>query len=111
MPGGDGTGPFGAGPMTGRGVGFCRGNDAPGCPNGRGGVRGMSGQPGIRPEGRRRGFRRWFQGSFLPGWMRPGSGADVSGTDDIDLLKRKSEYLERALAGVNARISELDKKE
>ncbi len=26
MPGGDGTGPFGEGRMTGRGMGYCRGN-------------------------------------------------------------------------------------
>ena len=30
MPGGDGTGPVGAGPMTGRGAGFCNGFYRPG---------------------------------------------------------------------------------
>jgi len=30
MPRGDRTGPNGAGPMTGRGMGFCSGNDRPG---------------------------------------------------------------------------------
>lgn len=28
MPGGDGTGPAGLGPMTGRGMGYCAGNDS-----------------------------------------------------------------------------------
>ena len=30
MPRGDGTGPEGMGPMTGRGAGYCAGTDAPG---------------------------------------------------------------------------------
>jgi len=30
MPRGDGTGPMGLGPMTGRGAGFCAGFPAPG---------------------------------------------------------------------------------
>lgn len=33
MPGGDGTGPMGMGPMTGRGAGYCAGNDVPGYAN------------------------------------------------------------------------------
>ena len=33
MPRGDRTGPMGAGPMTGRGVGFCAGYDVPGYMN------------------------------------------------------------------------------
>lgn len=33
MPRGDGTGPNGAGRMTGRGVGYCTGNNAPGYAN------------------------------------------------------------------------------
>ncbi|MFW6055865.1 MAG: DUF5320 domain-containing protein [Chloroflexota bacterium] len=39
MPWGDGTGPAGMGPMTGRGVGYCSGYGAPGfysAPGGRG---------------------------------------------------------------------------
>ncbi len=33
MPGGDGTGPRGLGPMTGRGAGFCAGFNVPGFMN------------------------------------------------------------------------------
>lgn len=33
MPGGDGTGPMGMGPMSGRGAGFCAGYGAPGYMN------------------------------------------------------------------------------
>ncbi|MGD2072681.1 MAG: DUF5320 domain-containing protein, partial [Candidatus Thorarchaeota archaeon] len=53
MPYGDGTGPNGQGPMTGRGVGYCSGNSVPGfmVP---GFGRGMAFRRGF---GRGRGFR------------------------------------------------------
>jgi len=57
MPAGDGTGPMGMGPMTGRAAGYCGGYDAPGWANpvpsrgfglgwGRGGGRGRGGSWG-----------------------------------------------------------------
>ena len=48
MPRGDGTGPNGQGPMTGRGMGFCAGFNVPGFVN--------SGFGGGRGFGRGRGF-------------------------------------------------------
>lgn len=36
MPGGDGTGPQGRGPKTGRGLGFCTGNKSAGYNNPQG---------------------------------------------------------------------------
>jgi len=53
MPFGDGTGPLGKGPKTGRGLGFCAGYDTPGYTKGRG--RGL----GRRGRGRGRG-RFWL---------------------------------------------------
>ena len=48
MPGGDGTGPMGYGPMTGRGMGYCAGFDRPGFAS-----------PGFgRGRGMGRGLRR-----------------------------------------------------
>ncbi len=41
MPGGNGTGPMGAGPMTGRSMGYCAGFDRPRFANFGGGGRGM----------------------------------------------------------------------
>ncbi len=77
MPGGDRTGPEGRGPRTGRGAGYCAGNDEPGSTEsgprrgggfgfgfgrgrgagwgGRGGGRGL----GLGGRGRGRGFRFW----------------------------------------------------
>ena len=66
MPAGDGTGPRGMGPMTGRGAGHCAGYDMPGYAN---------------PTPRRgfglgwgRGWRRrnWFCATGVPGWARSG---------------------------------------
>ena len=62
MPGGDGTGPAGLGPMTGRRAGYCSGNSAPGYANpiprrGMGFGRGM---------GRGRGFRRMAFAQVAP---------------------------------------------
>ena len=60
MPKGDGSGPLGMGPLTGRGAGFCAGFKTPGYINTRGGRRMWF--------GRGRGYRRmfWFAG-LLPG--------------------------------------------
>ena len=60
MPGGDRTGPNGMGPMTGRGMGFCNGLNAPGYASpgfGRGFGRGR-GMGFGRGMGRGFGFRR-----------------------------------------------------
>jgi hypothetical protein len=54
MPGGDRTGPWGAGPMTGRATGYCAGYSAPGYVNP---VRGF-GRGWGRGYGRGRGFGR-----------------------------------------------------
>jgi hypothetical protein len=55
MPGGDGTGPMGLGPRTGRGMGYCAGYPVPGFAN-----------PGF---GYGRGFRRfWGRGFWCRRW-------------------------------------------
>ena len=66
MPWGDRTGPWGAGPMTGRGLGYCAGYPAPGYPNPVGYGFGRGGR------GRGRGFRRWSWAAGLPGGVRGG---------------------------------------
>ncbi len=61
MPRGDRTGPYGAGPMTGRGAGHCAGYSTPGYINPVGGRfgRGFGGGRGYR-------HRRYTAG--VPGW-------------------------------------------
>ena len=62
MPGGDGTGPRGQGPMTGRGMGYCAGYSVPGYMN-------SSPRLGLgRRFGSGRGMGRGFGRGF--GWRR-----------------------------------------
>lgn len=65
MPRGDGTGPAGMGPMTGRAAGYCAGYGTPG----------FLGAPGWG------GPRAANRGGFGPGWYRarPGSRYPVHG--------------------------------
>jgi len=73
MPRGDGTGPAGMGPMTGRGAGYCAGFVTPGfanpIPRGGGGMGGMGRGAGMgRGMGRGRfsGFGAGGQGPMAP---------------------------------------------
>ena len=83
MPGGDGTGPAGLGPMTGRAAGFCAGYSVPGYMNpiaGRGYFgwgRGSYGRGAGRGGGR--GRRNWYYATGLPGWARAAQGLPAWG--------------------------------
>ena len=113
MPRGDGTGPAGMGPMTGRAAGLCAGYPTPGYMNPVGG-RGYWGRG--RDGGR--GRRNWFYATGLPGWQRAGSGMPAYGgapfapgltaQQEQEGLKDQAEYLEDALDGVKKRIEELE---
>ena len=108
MPRGDGTGPMGMGPMTGRGAGYCAGFAMPGMMNplaGRGCVWGMGGG---------RGWRNMFYATGQTGWQRAmgGSGmpADARLAPDQELaaLKNQAEIVENALGGIRKRIESLE---
>ncbi|HNR33506.1 MAG TPA: DUF5320 domain-containing protein, partial [Candidatus Hydrogenedentes bacterium] len=96
MPGGDRTGPLGAGPMTGRGAGRCAGFDMPGYANPVPG-RGFWGRGfGRGGGGGGRGWRHWYYATGLPGWMRFGWGAATvpvasPGEAERVLLQRQAE--------------------
>jgi hypothetical protein len=67
MPAGDRTGPYGAGPLTGRGTGYCAGLPYPGWMNrgwGGGFGRGWGAGRGFFGYGRR--SRRWRNAFFAP---------------------------------------------
>ncbi len=117
MPRGDGTGPFGMGPMTGRAAGFCAGFGTPGYLNPGCGP-GFS--PGMGRGGR--GRRNRFIATGLAGWQRAAYGYPYGGAapeygpvpfsmapeQEIDMLKKQSEHLEKTLAELNQRIQELE---
>lgn len=108
MPGFDGTGPRGQGPMTGGGRGYCAVNlSNAGLRPGTGGS--FSG---------RGGKRNCFYATGLPGWMRAqkgmrafgGFGRAVSGEEELDILKSQDELLKQQLENTQARIQDLEGK-
>jgi len=120
MPGGDGTGPGGMGPMTGRAAGYCAGYPVPGYMNPVGG-RGYGGWGrGFRGGGfgRGRGFGWAGAGYGMPAW---GGAANpdvpyagpfapaVTAEQELDGLKQQAEYFQNALDGISKRIEELEK--
>jgi len=115
MPGGDRTGPAGAGPMTGRGLGYCSGNAAPGYAHGRGGFGGGHGggfrrAPGTG--GRGRGRMNVFYATGLPGYARYGYGAvptAVTAVDEAEMLRNQAAVLEQELQLVKERLGVLEK--
>jgi len=115
MPGGDKTGPTGAGPMTGRGAGFCSGNGMPGFANP--GFNRFGGGMGFRRGGGGRGRRnRWSRPGrgFGPGMYGPaqwgwGQPADVPAGSELTELKAEAAELKQTLEEINRRISQLEK--
>jgi hypothetical protein len=124
MPAGDGTGPSGMGPMTGRGAGYCAGYGAPGYANpmpGRGFGMGWG-----RGGGGRRGWRNMYYATGLPGWARYGYapawgappattygpyGAPPTPEQETEFLRSQAEMLKRELDAISQRIAELEKGE
>ena len=124
MPGYDGTGPQGIGPMTGRGLGYCAGYAT--NPNylgaGRGGIgfgRGFG--PGL---GRGRGFGQNSmynpRGLLRPRFIRSGVGRMPVGyaenpytaptrEEELANLNRNKKDTETQLKGIEKRIKELSK--
>ena len=106
MPRGDGTGPTGMGPMTGRGAGYCAGNQAPGYANpvsGRGFGPGFGRGRGI---GFGRGFGRgWYAAppAGYPAVVAP----QVTQEQELDMLKTQADNFENALSEIQKRIEEL----
>lgn len=113
MPRGDGTGPAGMGPMTGRAAGFCAGFGAPGyanrwagCGFGMGFGRGRA--RGSRLFGGGRGWRNWFYATGLPHWMR-GSAAPQPDPDvERQVLRNQTQALQEQLDSVQRRLAEID---
>ena len=129
MPGGDGTGPAGMGPMTGRAAGYCAGYPVPGFANPLPG-RGFGGGWGRGFRGGGRGWRNMYYATGLPGWARFGGQAPAWGgvtpygasaypyanpyagqpsrEQELEALKGQAEYLEDSLDGIKKRIEELE---
>jgi len=96
MPGGDGTGPMGMGPMTGGGRGYCA------VP-----IKSFRKPFGGRGLGRGRRWRNRHGSVGLPGWMRVDQ--EVIQEEDISILKDHAEDLKQQLASMQGRIATLEK--
>lgn len=119
MPAGDGSGPMGMGPMTGRAAGYCAGYGVPGYMNAAGG-RGMG-----FGRGRGAGFGRGMGMGFRGGRGRGGWGQAVpyavppasyarpayvgpTAEQERDALTNQVSYLEETLEGIRSRLAELE---
>ncbi|MCI0513715.1 DUF5320 domain-containing protein [candidate division KSB1 bacterium] len=113
MPAGDGTGPLGMGPRTGRGAGFCAGYNMAGYANPIPGQRASWGV-GRGFFGRGRGHRHWFYATGLPLWARhPFYGAPamvIAPEQELNYLKDQAEYLATSMEEIQKRIQELEAK-
>ncbi|MDK2976248.1 MAG: hypothetical protein PWP06_723 [Candidatus Marinimicrobia bacterium] len=108
MPRGDRTGPEGYGPMTGRGLGYCRGYRSPGytkgTPRGWGFGRGFGGGFGGGF-----GWRNRFRGGYDYEYFPPvAPEPSMSPKDEARLLKEEADALKRNLESINSRIQELE---
>ena len=112
MPGGDRTGPFGEGPMTGRGAGYCSGYNAPGYGTPRWGF----------GRGRGRGWRNQFYATGRPRWARFGGGpgrgfgswtpdpyymSPPTQQEESAALRQEAEWLKERLDAISKRIEEI----
>ena len=116
MPGGDRTGPWGMGPMTGRAAGFCAGYAMPGYANPRFArwcVPRFGGGRGWRNMYYATGLPGWLRAGYLPAWGMPPSSPywTLSPEQETEMLKQQAKVLSDQLAAINERIAKLEKKE
>ncbi|MFH1415384.1 MAG: DUF5320 domain-containing protein [Elusimicrobiota bacterium] len=120
MPGFDGTGPVGIGPMTGRAAGYCTGEEGKNSgPYGL--VRGFFGRGMRMGSFGGCGRRNWYYATGRPGWCRaalgmpawggaPYSGpAEMAPGQEAGALKKESDYLKKELEAIQERIKTLEK--
>ncbi len=105
MPRGDGTGPMGMGPMTGRAAGFCAG----------GGVAGFasSGQ-GLgfgRGRGGGRGRRNMFYATGLTGWQRAAMNAGTTpAANAASTVNAEKQPLETEIGALRSQLDAMAKR-
>ncbi|MFP4046052.1 MAG: DUF5320 domain-containing protein [Candidatus Aenigmatarchaeota archaeon] len=99
MPRGDGTGPEGRGPMTGRGLGYCTGYETPGFTKGR-----------PRGCGFGRGRRRFYRGR---GPVRPAYPAPrpiTNEEDEVAVLEEEKKAIQREMNELKKDLEEIEKR-
>jgi len=111
MPGFDGTGPAGGGPITGGGRGYC----IAGAPYGSG--RPYSGRGFGFGYGSGRGYRHRYWESGMPLWARRRGDWQVTGSyrqpiyppeEEVSMLKTEAKILKDDMNAIERRIKELE---
>ena len=104
MPGGNGTGPLGEGPMTGRGAGYCTGFSQPGSMNGMVGRGGR----GRRNRNFQFGQTGWLRPANWSTGFRPSPVQNISRDQELDILKNQAGIMQNSLKEINSRITEME---
>ncbi|MBD3378961.1 MAG: hypothetical protein GF408_00670 [Candidatus Omnitrophica bacterium] len=102
MPGFDGTGPRGMGPMTGGGRGYCA------VPAGQGYSRYPAGRPYGYGRGGGRGFRNRFYATGLYGWQRDIYAQRPPAREEAAILKAEAESLKAELEEIQDRLKAIE---
>ena len=108
MPAGDGTGPRGEGPLTGRAMGRCAGFPEGGYATapGRGGRGSFFGRRG----GGGRGYRNRYYETGMPYWRRYPAFSEPSfrgESTDTDSLRRQVEMVAETIDRIAQRVQQL----
>jgi len=118
MPYGDGTGPMGRGPMTGRAAGYCAGYGLPGYASaiGGGGMGARMGWGGGWGRGWR--WRNWYYGapdwaplSYVPPLGYAPYAMPPTREQQAELLSTQAKALQQELDAINRRLEELEQTE
>ena len=102
MPRGNGTGPMGAGPMTGRATGYCAGFVNQAGYGGLGGRMGMGRGRGAVGRGMGFGFRNRF---YVPETMQ---AQPINAKQEKEYLANEANALENDLEAIKKRLNELN---
>ena len=121
MPGFNGTGPWGQGPMTGGARGYCNPGYGSASGRGYGPGRGRGFRRGFGPGygrsrgyGFGRGFSRWDAYPPVGGWPETttnapyGSPYGMKPEDEVNMLRDEAEAMKNELESINQRIEELE---
>lgn len=109
MPRGDGTGPMGMGPKTGRAAGYCTGYSVPGFANGTFGYCGRGGGRGFRCRIPVTGMSSGWMGypgaypAFNQAWEQ------LTPEREVNLLTKQIEAMEQALQQAKERLEGMKK--
>ena len=105
MPRGNGTGPMGAGPMTGRAAGYCAGYQMPGFMNPVGGRGGMGFGRGM---GMGRGMRFWNAPGYYAYPPVPYTQS-LAPEQEAGVLRQQADVLKEQLQSIETRLGEIEK--